>query len=104
MCLMPSLTSSWSSAMRIRAGTWLRVSDSVSPFVVCLLLFSSSRQGDLCHYRRPKPRFATDVEAAAEQCDPVAHAGEPHLLSPTGTARYFTNAETPPPVSNLEPH
>src|SRR5215208_4588987 len=105
MCLMPSLTSSWSSAMRIRAGTWLSVSDSVSPFVVCLLLlFSVSRQGDLRHYRRSDTRFATDLEAAAEQYDPVAHAGEPHRLSWTGTSPYVTSAETPPPVSNLEPH
>src|SRR5215204_913120 len=101
---MPSLTSSWSSAMRICAGV-LRVSDSVSPFVICLfLLISGSRYGELCHYRRPDPRFATDLEATAEQCDPVAHAGEPHHLARTATAPYFASAETTPPVSDLEPH
>src|SRR5919107_1829046 len=104
MCLMPSLTSSWSSAMSIRAGMF-RASDSPLPIVVCLLLlFYDSRQRNLRHYGRPKPRFATDLQAAVEQCDPVAHAGEPHLLSRTGTPSYFTRAETPPPVSNLEPH
>src|SRR5215208_1112972 len=104
MCLTPSLTSSWSSAMRICAGM-LRVSDSPLPIVVCLLLlFSGSRQWDLRHYGRPKPWFATDLEAAVEQCDPVAHAGEAHRLARTGTAPYFTRAETPPPVPNLEPH
>src|ERR671910_2883681 len=104
MCLMPSLTNSWSSAMRICAGV-LRVQDSLSPFVVCLLLlFSGSRQRDLRHYGRPKPWFATDLEVAVEQCDPVAHAGEAHRLALTGTAPYSTRAETPPPVHNLEPH
>jgi hypothetical protein len=89
--------------MRIRAGV-LRVPDSLSPFVVCLLHFSGSRQRDLRHYGRPKPWFATDLEAAVEQRDPVAHAGEAHRLARTGTAPYSTRAETPPPIPNLEPH
>src|SRR5215203_2751412 len=102
ICLMPSLTNSWSSAMRICAGVF-RVPDSLSPFVVCLP-FSGSRERELRHYGRPKPWFATDLEAAVEQCDPVAHAREPHRLARTITARYTTWTETPPPVPNLEPH
>src|SRR5215212_1894397 len=102
MCLKPSLTNSWSSAMRICAGMLRRVSGSVSPFVICLLLFfSGSRQGDLRHYRRPDARFATDLEVAAEQPDPVAHAGEPHRLARSAiapfTAPCFISVETPPP-------
>src|SRR5215203_5761499 len=103
MCLMPSLTNSWSSAMRICAGV-LRASDSLSPFVVCLLLFSGSRQRDLRYYGRPKPYFATDLEAAVEQCDPVAHAGEAHRLARAAAALYCIITKTLPPVSYLESH
>src|SRR5215207_11641152 len=99
---MPSLTNSWSSAMRICAGVF-RVPDSLSPFVVCLP-FSGSRERELRHYGCPKPWFATDLEAAVEQCDPVAHAGEAYRLARNGTAPYSTRAEAPPPVPNLEPH
>src|SRR5215208_5747438 len=104
MCLKPSLTNSWSSAMRICAGM-LRVSGMVLPFVVgLLLLFSGNRQGDLRHYRRPAPRFATDLEAAAEQRAPVVHTGEPHPRARTVRGPCFTRVEASPPVSNLEPH
>src|SRR5215207_683731 len=88
--------------MRIWAGV-LRVSDSRSTFVVCLLHFSGNGQGYLRHYRRPNPRFATDIEAAIEQCDPVTHAGEAHRLARTGIAPFFSSAETLPPISDLEP-
>src|SRR5215212_4163989 len=91
---MPSLTNSWSSAMRICAGVF-RVPDSLSPFVVCLP-FSGSRERELRHYGCPKPWFATDLEAAVEQCDPVAHAREPHRLAQTTTAPYSTWTETRP--------
>src|SRR4028118_534963 len=101
MRLKPSLTSSWSSAMRTRPGTFL-VPGSISLPIVDLL--PGGHQGDLRHHRRAGPRFTADLEGAAQHRDPLAHAGEPHPLAGPSRLLDLCGRKAASPVADLEAH
>src|SRR5215207_1290983 len=89
--------------MRTRAGV-VRAPGSVSLSTVNLLLARSYRQGNLHHHAGADSRLAADLEAAAEQRDPLAHTRKPHPLTGPAPLPHPCRFEAASPVPDLEPH
>src|ERR687894_1741139 len=94
MAWIPSLISTWSSVIIIRAG-------EVSP---CMSGVSSigRRQRHLSNHGGALPYSAAELEVAAEQRDPFPHAGEADPLARTTVPRYRRRIEPAPEVPDLE--
>src|SRR5215211_2922519 len=73
-----------------------------SPSMVGTSPFECSWQWHLRHYRCASAWFAPDLQLAAQQCDPLPHAGEAHSLDRTLLSQYLRRVESSPLIPHLK--
>src|SRR5215211_2731347 len=91
---IPSLARAWSSAISTRAGELFTFMTVFLPIRL--------RQRDLRHHGGASAGLAADLKLAAEQRDPLPHAGEPHPLPRAAHSRCRARVEPAPVVPNLQ--